>query len=293
MLGRTRKRMTIVLWLGLLFGLVSFTVVRIYFLLTDDFRLAHLAYEVPDSPEQKIPFSSNPHLLDALLQKEPYTYIGKGAQSYVFLSPDQQHVLKCFKFKHLRPAHWSSILSFTSLFKEFREEAEARRQKKLSRLFKGYRLAYETIPEESGLLFLQLSPSHQRQLIIIKDKLGFSRELDLGEVCFIIQKKGETLASTLNRLLAASQVEEAEKRIEQILSLYHKEHALGVYDSDRNLLNNVGFAGDALLHLDVGSLEQKTLLQDSEAELAIAREQIIHWLKVHHPHVTFNNANTK
>ena len=60
-------------------------VARLYFRITDDFRLANMTYELPYHKEWEIPQlnSQEQALLDSVLAQNFY-YIGKGAQSLSF-----------------------------------------------------------------------------------------------------------------------------------------------------------------------------------------------------------------
>jgi len=47
--------------------------------------------------------SDQEHQELAQILNQKFSYIGKGAQCYAFVSDDQLYVLKFFKFKHLKP----------------------------------------------------------------------------------------------------------------------------------------------------------------------------------------------
>ena len=81
-----------------------FGIARLYYRLTDDFRLANITYELPFKPSWKVPsLTKEEYSRLAQITNQKFTYIGKGAQCYAFASEDGEYVLKFFKFKHLKP----------------------------------------------------------------------------------------------------------------------------------------------------------------------------------------------
>src|SRR3569832_1589228 len=44
------------------------------------------------------------------LLNQPYTYLNKGVQSFVFASEDGRYVIKFFRHDHLSPPFWSKLL---------------------------------------------------------------------------------------------------------------------------------------------------------------------------------------
>ena len=92
----TRKLILTALFLCL----ATFGVIRLYYNLTDDFRISNISYQMPSRSEYNFELSpAQKQIVDnALAQK--YHYIGKGAQVYAFASEEGNTVIKFFKFKH-------------------------------------------------------------------------------------------------------------------------------------------------------------------------------------------------
>src|ERR1700724_132490 len=87
--------------------LVLFGLARLYYRLTDDFRLSNMTYSLPfKAPWESPSLTPEQHRELAQILNQKFFYIGKGAQCYAFASDDQQYVLKFFKFKHLKPSFW-------------------------------------------------------------------------------------------------------------------------------------------------------------------------------------------
>src|SRR5947199_6221017 len=95
-----KKRLFLSISLLLLIGLSIKGILRI----TDDFRLSGITHEMSIKDDWKIdPLNENEKARLRQIFAQKFTYLGKGAQSYAFVSHDNQYVLKFFKFKHLRP----------------------------------------------------------------------------------------------------------------------------------------------------------------------------------------------
>jgi hypothetical protein len=256
---------------------------RTYFRLTDDFRLANIQYEQPYRKEWEIESKKN---LTTILN-QPYSYIGKGSQSYAFASADGNYVLKFFKYKHLRP-HWLlETVSSLPYFKEYREKQLKRKGRKLEHLFAGYHLAWTTLREESGLEFIHLNQTvDSYPEVILYDKIGLKRTVDLDSVVFIVQKKAQTTRAVIDALLTQGDVATAKLRLRQILTLYASEYRRGIYDMDHGVMHNTGFVGESPIHLDIGKLtrEPKTLdptFRRADIQKVVAR--MMAWIKESYP----------
>jgi len=275
--------------LYLLFSILFvFLIIRIYNTLTDDFRLSHITYEMPYQQEWQLGHLSagEEQKLEEILS-QPFTYLGKGAQSYVFESSDGLYVLKFFKFKHLRPSWFIEALPPLGFIKTYQSKQAVRRERKLWGVFRAYKLAYDVNKQESGLVFIQLNiRENPMRYVTIIDKIGFKRILNLADYAFIIQKKGQTLQAVLDRLLSQGESSEASKRIGEILEMYAEEYGKGVYDHDHNVMRNTGFLGESPIHLDVGKLAKDESMRQSERawqDALLVAAHIKRWIHRHYP----------
>lgn len=264
-----------------------FVLIRLYFNLTDDFRLSNIVYDMPYKQEWEIPpLASNEQAQIVTILNQKFTYLGKGAQSYAFTSEDQKYVLKFFKFKHLKPSLFIRLLPNISPFSGIKQQESSRKQRKLNSIFSGYRLAYDKDKEESGLLYIQLNPSHRPLSVILVDKIGIERTVDLGEVVYVLQKKGKTFRVVLAELLDQGDVEAAKLRIAQIFNLYLTEYRKGIFDHDHGVMQNTGFIGDNPIHLDVGKLKDDERMKQVSVyreDLNKVAAKIERWLQNHYP----------
>lgn len=269
--------------------LLCFGAARLYYRLTDDFRLGNMTHQLDFKAPWTVPsLSADEHRhLHRLLQQKFY-YIGKGAQCYAFVSADQQYVLKFFKFKHLKPNWLVYLIPPISILKDYKERCVQQKQRKLMSVFEGYDLAYRENRQESELIYLHLLPTQElQQTVAIVDKLGLEHRINLDDVVFLVQKKGETLRMRLKRLLSAGQTEEARHAISHILAMYIREYQKGLYDRDHGVMHNTGFVDDHPFHLDVGKFTKDERMKD----LHVYKKDLEHivwkidtWLKSAYPH---------
>lgn len=267
---------------------VIFIGARTYYGLTDDFRLGNIQTDTPPRPEWNLPPLSQAEQQElATILNQPFTYIGKGAQSYVFGSEDQKYVIKFFKFKHLRPSIWIDLIPPIGALKTYKDKQIQRKQRKFESAFIGYKLAYLKDKDLSGLIFVKFNPTQNvYPLLTVHDKMGLVRHIDLNTVPFIIQKRGITLRQVLKQQLEQKQVEEAIVSILKIFDLYQLEYQRGLWDHDHGVLQNAGFIHNEPAHLDVGKLTETSDFQDpqrAQADMLILVEKINEWMKSNFP----------
>jgi hypothetical protein len=260
----------------------------LYYRLTDDFRLSNITYDLPHESRWETPpltTEEKQHLATLLNQK--FYYLGKGAQSYAFVSEDQLYVIKFFKFKHLKPNVFVDLLPPIPPFKKYKHQSIERKERKLIGVFDGYALAYREHREDSALLFLHLLPTDTlRQTVTLVDKIGIERQVNLDEMVFLVQKKGETLRNRLRHLLNENRLEEAKQTLAGVLQMYLSEYKKGLYDRDHGVMQNTGFVGDQPFHLDVGKFSHDDRMQNMafyKKDFEHVIWKMDHWIKESYP----------
>lgn len=271
-----------------LFGILTFSGIRLYYRLTDDFRLSNITHDLPQNVDWKIPSlnATEQEQLSAILQ-QPFHYIGKGAQSYAFASQDGEYVLKFFKFKHLKPAWYLHLLPSMGPLARYKQAVIEKKSRKLHSLFIGYALAYLENRDYSQLLYVHLTPTKTfKQTVTIIDKLGRAWGIQLDDVVFLVQRKGETLRSILKDQLDHQQIEEAKQTLSKVLDMYVAEYHRGLYDRDPGVMQNTGFIDGQAFHLDVGKLTKEDRMRQPDnykKDLRIIVWKIDQWLQQAYP----------
>lgn len=238
-----------------LFCLMVWGGVRLYYQLTDGFCERNIASSYPIHPGWETRQATEEewdHLAKALAQS--YSYLAKGCQSYVFVSEDDQYVIKFFKFQRYR------INPLLHFFSKWRVEKELKKQEKRERFFQSWKLAYNCLAKECGLVYVHLNRTNYLQKsILFYDKLGLTHQLKLDEYVFLVQRKAKPLVEQLPRWSEEEIASFCHRLIDQSLSEYRR----GLFDADPALLQNTGVLEGEPIHLDVG---QWVAGEDSKTE---------------------------
>lgn len=258
------------IWLVLIIALSLFVLGRVYYRATDDFRIGNMTHEVANRPEWEAPLNDPQefaHVKQVLDQ--PYHYLGKGAQSYAFLSADEKYVLKFFKFKHLRQAGWVSYVPSIPPFDKWKKADQERKESKLISVFDGYVTAFNMHRNESGILYLHFNTtSNLLGSVKIYDKLGIAHQIDLDNVMFILQSKVRPMRGVIIELLNKGDTAGAIAMINKTIDLYMSEYRKGIYDRDHGVMHNTGYItlndnSVIAVHLDVGKMSKEPRMKDA------------------------------
>lgn len=161
-----------------------------------------------------------------LILKQKFYLKDQGGQSYVFISADEKYVLKFFKDM---PRPWIPFKNY-----------QRKKLGKLTRTINGYHLAFERLQQETGLIFLHLSPTKNPLPTTLVDRLNIEHSIDLSSVYFVLQKRATPISSFSESILA------------QISELLQKRAACHIADHDPRLYANLGWIDGKLVFIDPG-----------------------------------------
>lgn len=237
---------------------------RLYFDVTDGFSIGNISSEIPYDPQWEIPpLNPNEQKEIDLALGQPFTYLGKGCQSYVFLSQDGQYVIKFLKYKHFKPQWWLEWFTFIPPVRQYYNQKSIEKTRQLHKIFRSWKIGYENIPQYSGLVYIHLNKTPSwKQKIIIKDKMGFSHEIELGQFEFLLQHRASMLTETLLDLSKKQQNEKAEQIVDEMLILLLAEYTNGYADNDHALMQNTGVLHGRPIHIDVGQFIWNPVVMD-------------------------------
>jgi hypothetical protein len=267
--------------------LIGFATARLYYRLTDDFRLSNITYELPfEAPWQTPALSNDERDRLVVILDQKFTYLGKGAQCYAFGSADGQYVLKFFKFKHLKPSLIVDLIPPIPPLHSYKQQCVERKKRKLIGVFNGYDLAFRENRDSAALLYIHLTGTDNLNMKAhVIDKIGLEREIDLDPVVFLIQQKGETLRNRIKRLMEDNRLQEVNQSISNVVSMYISEYRKGLFDHDHGVMHNTGFIADRPFHLDVGKLNRDDRMKDPffyKRDLEQVIWKIDNYFKQHH-----------
>lgn len=237
---------------------------RLYYRLTDGFLESNIHYAMPADPRWETA-SLSPQEKDSLNQilSQPFHYLGKGCQSYVFASEDSRHVIKFFKYQRFRPQAWLDQIVFLPFVDEYRLGKIDKKKRKLDNVFSSWKLAYEELQPETGVVYVHLNKvAELDSTLVVFDKLGFRHEIDLGVTEFMLQKKVDMLCPTLLKLRDAGNFAAAQELIDNLFAMLLSEYERGYADNDHALMQNTGVDGLQPLHIDVGQFVKNPIVAD-------------------------------
>lgn len=231
--------------------------------INDGFAIGKISAPLPKS-EDFIPL--NREALSALSQR--YTYLGKGAQTYAFLSQDGAYVLKLFKGQHLTPAFWSSYLP-----PSWQEKSLLRKKERLEALFNSYQVASERLSQETGLLCVHLSATagFDRQ-VTVQDLIGHEYRLNLDDFAFVLQERATLIGEVIDHLIQSGRSEEVLALIDAATACVSSRLEKGYIDTDPAFLQNYGVtASGKVIQIDVGRLVKDNLAGQDRVSIETAQ----------------------
>jgi hypothetical protein len=260
---------------------------RLYFQLTGGFSTENIT-GMPDTGAfsvQSIDGEQQKQIAEILSQ--PFYYLGKGCQSYVFESKDHRYVIKFLKLQRFRP-HWTlETVSFIPQMEKLREKKAIEKTDKLIDLLSSWKIAYEDIPEETGVIYMHLPhQSMPAQKLKIIDKAGITRELDSSSVAFLLQRKAEMLCPFIKRKMGEGNQLAAKKALSSLVSRLVDEYHRGFGDNDHALMQNTGVFDGSPVHIDVGQFTREERFKDPlvyREELFSKTYKFRIWLSKHYP----------
>lgn len=212
--------------------------------------LSWIAMERTDFSYQKIAIpllveGKEPGSRDVLqILQQPFRFLGKGRQSFVFESEDGKTVLKFFNQKYFQ-IPWYAFL--------FPKEIKKRNQREFFYL-NSYKIAETFLSRETAILYLHNGKTKELPSVQITDRASRSIHINLNDVPFVLQRKGEPFYSTLE----AIQRKEGNKglliALDGFLALIANRISLGIGDTDHDVEHNFGYLDGRPFHIDPGRL---------------------------------------
>lgn len=262
--------------------------VRLYYRITDGFTIYNISSDYVYDPRWDIVDLSETEkkqVKDVISQ--PFTYLGKGCQSYVFLSEDGDHILKFFKYQRFRPQAWLDYLTFIPGMDQYRLFKIDKKRRKLEGIFNSWKIAFEELQPETQLVYVHLNKSNYlNQALVIYDKMGFKHELEADKMEFLVQRKADMLCPYIQRLMNEGNELEVKALLTKIIELILSEYNRGYADNDHALMQNTGVYNGNPIHIDVGQFVKREDIKDPNVyrqELFNKTYKFRKWLKKNYP----------
>ena len=234
-----------------LLALVIYYVPKFCYDKTEGFALTKIHSNLTFEPNWDVKNGPLPEVFD-----QKFSYLAAGGQVYAFVSEDGKYVLKFFKHHLRRLPFWLKTLPLPKHLATKRKNQKKKRQRKLLRDFGSYKLSFENLLDETGLLYVHLNKTDSLQKTArIVDKIGITHQIDLDQVEFVLQKKAELALIHLSNLVSMQKIDHAKEAIESICGLVISRCKKGIYDEDAKIHRNFGFIDNKAVIIDVGRLK--------------------------------------
>ncbi len=238
-------------------------------------------WETTSSPSQE-----DEDQISAILD-QPFYYLAKGAQSYVFASADGQTVIKFFRLYHLRPPLWLTALELPLPLQPYKIRKMLEKRLELEKDFQSYKIAFQALKEETGLLYLHLNKTnHLKKSVTIYDKIGIAYPLDLDQMEFLIQKRASLVFPSITCLVNREGLDAAKEAISALVKLLVKRCEKGIFDKDPDLNTNFGFLHKIPVQIDIGrfrKMQEDTHSEDYRNEVIRITDNFRQWLDQNYP----------
>lgn len=206
---------------------------------------------------------------------QPFHYLNKGRQCFVFASKDGKYVVKFFN-QHFFRLPW---------YVSFIKKEKAKRALRRNFYEQSYTIAYREFGEE--ILYLHLGPADRHLPIIqLLDKAGREHNVDLHHIPFVLQRKGSSFYAGLDAIYEKEKLMGLYREIDCFLRAVAVRIEKHIADDDSDVEHNWGYVDGHIFHLDPGRLYYDEDLAESarfKIEWNRATRTFHKWLKSHYP----------
>jgi hypothetical protein len=205
----------------------------------------------------------------AVALSQPYHYLAKGGQCFVFISSDEQYVIKFLRHSRHKIPFFAEF-TMPAFVKSRVTKSVEKKKAKLERDLLSYSIATHNFPNQTALICTHLNPTKTLQTSLkVTDKHNRKYSIDLDTHQFIVQKKAKPFFDTLLEMIQEGKKEEIKNGIDALLSFLRERSQMGIFDRDARLATNFGFLGSTPVEIDIGSFRfdpsrkvSKVFLQD-------------------------------
>lgn len=216
---------------------------------------------------------------------QPFFYLSRGNQSFVFLSQDRSYVLKIFRYKRTQfPLVQKSQDCFAYFTRRTPREPLI---PKLTKTFEATHLAYSKAPQYTQILFHHLNPT-QNLFPVVTLYTPRAYQIPLDRYAFVIQKKITPFKQALQE--AKHNSLHMHQMLTSLIFLLENRPSLKIKNTDPNLTSNFGFIGQEAVEMDFGNYEEGLQTQE---EINAYKNKLLVWLKKNAPEYCDSILQTK
>lgn len=233
---------------------------------TDKFSVAEVLSERPFSSKWDVrPLRPQEQEEVERALNQTYTYLGKGGQSFIFFSEDAKYALKLFKQSKFTLPFWMEHFPIPWLLDRYIGKKKRSRAGKIERDFCSYKMAFEELQDETGLVYVHLNKTDiwKRKLRIV-DRLNIAHTLDVDGLDFVLQRRAQLIYPHIDQLMRENNEIKAKECISRVLELVAQRCKKGFYDGDPNIRTNCGLLEGRAIKIDVGRFARDEKMKEPE-----------------------------
>jgi hypothetical protein len=212
---------------------------------------------------------------------QPFTYLGKGRQFYVYASKDGRWVLKFVKCQRINVPAWYEQFPMPHFLDKNKQMRLLAKRERVQRLFTSMKLAQNRLSDITGVHYVHLKKTEKAQYVTLSNRLGFSTAVDINKVPFVLQRRAETAFSVLEKLYDENNFDLLQTRLKELVHLFNELVSRNVVDIDDGafMRDNIGFLPDRAVYIDIGTFVATDLAQDRFIQDKRRFKPVIDWLQ--------------
>jgi hypothetical protein len=157
----------------------------------------------------------------------------------------------------------------------------------LAKTFASYKIAYEELKEETGIIYLHLNKTNGLfQKLRIIDNIGVVHPLDLDQMEFLVQKRAVLFHPYLEKTIREKGLQPAQTILSDLVQFLVLRNQKEIFDKDPDLETNFGFLDGKLVQIDVGRFSKDPQRNNRDVyrdEILRITDDFNKWLKLHYP----------
>ena len=217
---------------------------------------------------------------------QPFTYLSEGDQFYLFVSQNNEYLLKFFKMRKLTPKYWLNYIPLPWLEQE-RLNKIGHRERVRQELFGNFKVAFEEFRHQTNLFFIHFfNTNWLKAKVCILDQEGVPHWVALDSVPFVLQKKTTKLFDHIEELVQKGRTKEAVSSLLLVLDIVKDRCQRGFTDQECDLEKNYGFIGNRAVFIEIEKMMKDEYLKSPLStlrEVFKVSQKINEWLEKKQP----------
>lgn len=243
------------MWLRIFLLFFLITVISVaWHELTGGFQMQKVRFNLPENQKWHAELQQEEKKEVEKTLTQPFYYLAKGRQSYVFVSEDDKYVLKLFRYHLVRPRFGLHLCKWPKRLNNYRRYRIASKKRQFENWMNSYIIAYDKLKKETGLLTVHLTKTdYLPKKTVLYDRIGRAYTFDPNEVGFLIQKKTDLFLDVVQDLVRKKDEKSLTKLLSSYVDMVLARHFKGINNKDPSWLRNIGATKDQeVVEIDVG-----------------------------------------